>query len=149
MTTEVLELKHEFNAPIEKVFLAWTTPEYLVKWFGPQEFEVLSAEVDLQFKGKYSITLKSPDNKIIEHSGEYLEIEKPNKLVFTWILENQACGGSAGHYEVTIVDLSFTQQQELTILYLRHERLPNKASYDGHKFGWQSSLKGLDHLINS
>ena len=46
---EVLVLKREFAAPIEKVFAAWTQANVLAKWFGPDGFTVSSSEINLNF----------------------------------------------------------------------------------------------------
>ncbi len=145
---ETLQLERLFNAPVETVFNAWTQADILALWFGPDGFKVVESEADCKPGGKYSITLVSPDDNVIKHFGEYLEVDKPKKLVFTWILENQACPGSNGQCADTIVEITFTQQGNQTLLNLKHEKLPDQNSLDGHSFGWQSSFISLENLLS-
>lgn len=146
---ETLEIERIFDAPVERVYDAWTKPQMLMQWFGPEGFEVTNTEIDFKLGGRYSITIKSPDDNIIVHFGEYLEIDKPNKLTFTWILKNQSCEGSAGKEAVTLVEINFVEQKNKTLLRLTHEKLPDRTALDGHRFGWQSSLKSLHFLLET
>ena len=89
--TYTLSLTRDFNAPREEVFKAWTDQEIIMKWFGPKGVSTESARIDLKVGGKYEFELKLPDGKISTHHGEYREIDPPNKLVFTGILDGQSC----------------------------------------------------------
>lgn len=147
--TETLSLQRQFNAPLEKVFDAWTNVHILAQWFGPEGFEVVSASCDCQPKGKYEITIESPDKNQIRHFGEYLEVEKPNLLIFTWELEDQTCQGCDGQLATTLVELNFSANNAGTLLQLKHEKLPSQQALEGHRFGWQASLDSLSHLLES
>lgn len=144
-----LEIRREFSAPIQTVFDAWTKTDVLAKWFGPQGFIVLDAQADLSVGGQYEISIQSPDNNIIKHYGEYVEIKVPNILIFTWILKDQTCTGSEGQHATTLVSLLFEETNKGTLLSLTHEKLPDQAAYDGHQFGWQSSLDALNQHLTS
>jgi len=146
-TREVLVLNRIFSAPVERVFDAWTKPEVLAKWFGPEGFSVNRSEVQLYVGGGYDIEICSPDGKHIRHFGNYLEISKPHKLAFTWMLVDQACKGSEGLVAETIVSIEFNRIELATELTLTHEKLPSKEAYDGHKFGWTSSLDSLTNYL--
>lgn len=146
--TEILELERLFNAPVERVFDAWTQAGLLIQWFGPDGFRVVEAEADCKPGGKYNIALQSPDGTTIEHFGEYLVVDRPNKLIFTWMLENQACQGSAGQTAATVVELRFVEKEAKTLLFLKHEKLPDRTALEGHRFGWQSSFECLDKLLS-
>jgi len=146
---QTLKICREFAAPIQAVFDAWTQAEVLAKWFGPQDFTVLNAPTDLSVGGKYEITIQSPDNNTIKHFGEYVEINEPNSLIFTWELKDQTCAGSEGQHVTTLVTLLFEQISKGTLLTLTHERLPDQAAFAGHQFGWQSSLEALNQHLTS
>lgn len=145
---EILALEREFDAPIIRVFAAWTEAEMLVQWFGPENFSVVNVDIDCQPQGKYDITIEAPDKSRVRHFGEYIEIDEPNKLVFTWVLEGQTCQGSAGQHATTLVELDFIALGEKTLLKLRHEKLPDQTAYDGHRFGWLGCLDSLSNLLN-
>jgi len=145
-----LNIERVFSVSAERLFDAWTVPEQINAWFGPENFEVIESKVDFKVSGRYSIVIRSPDNRRIEHYGEYLEIKRPTSLVFTWILSNQDCQGSENQHETTLVSLRFESiNATRTKLLLEHEQLPDKAALDGHEFGWESSLNSLTTFLNN
>jgi uncharacterized protein YndB with AHSA1/START domain len=142
-----LTIKRVFNAPIERVFAAWSDGKMLAQWFGPEGFHVVEAEVELVVGGKYKIVIQSPNGQKIKHSGQYLEVVSPNKLTFTWVLDDQACGGSENQRADTLVSIKFNTVSNGTEIELSHENLPSKEAFDGHSFGWHSSLDSLAAFI--
>jgi uncharacterized protein YndB with AHSA1/START domain len=79
-----LEIRWIFDAPRERVWREWITREAFADWFGgPQSPVPLdSVEWDLRPGGKWKLTMHAERGKI-PWSGEFLEIEKPERLVFT------------------------------------------------------------------
>lgn len=146
---DALILVREFDAPIKRVFEAWSKAEVLAKWFGPEGFTVSRADIDLKVGGSYEIEIRSPDGSQIKHFGTYVEINEPNELIFTWELEDQDCKGSEGQSAQTLVSISFKRVGQGTEITLTHERLPNKDAYDGHEFGWKSSFDSLTALLSN
>ncbi len=71
-----------FDAPQDLVWKAWTEPERLLKWWGPRNFEILSADVDLRIGGIFHYHLRSPDGLEIWGKFVYREISPPEKLVY-------------------------------------------------------------------
>lgn len=145
---ESLVLKRVFNAPVQTIFEAWTSTEALAQWFGPEGFRVLNVQCDLSVGGQYDITIQAPDNRAIRHFGEYIAIDAPHSLVFTWVLDDQACRGSEDQQATTLVTLLFKEVPTGTLLTLTHEKLPNQAACDGHAFGWQGSFDSLATYLN-
>lgn len=141
---DVLVIKREFSASLERVFTAWTDPEVLACWFGPPGFIVNRSIVDLQVGGEYDIEIQSPDGERIRHFGEYVEIDKPDKLVFTWMLDGQSCKGSQAQYGKTMVTIDFLAKGRKTEITLTHEQLPGQEAYDGHAFGWRGCFDSLE-----
>lgn len=74
-----------FDAPRDSVFAAWTEPEHFVRWWGPKDFTTHGCEIDLQPGGAWRITMRSPepDGQDYPLKGVYLEIAKPEHLIFT------------------------------------------------------------------
>lgn len=142
-----LALSREFKAPYDKVFNAWTDPDTLKKWFGPHGVTTQSASIDLKVGGAYQIVMKLPEGDIVVHQGHYRHIEPPHKLVFTWVLEGQACEGSDGERAETLVTIEFHDMGATTRLELTHEFLPSETSKDGHAMGWNGSLDRLAEIM--
>src|SRR5207244_2447090 len=116
-----LEIKRLIKAPRERVFEAWTDPERLKKWFGPDDdFVVPQVKVDLRAGGKYRIQMKSPDGEFHTAVGMYREVKPPERLVFTWAWEKD--GGEPDFGEVEpcemLVTLEFHPRDKQTELVL-------------------------------
>ena len=81
-----LELRRVIDAPPERVFQAWTTPDELRQWhFADPNYDQPLCEVDLKVSGRFRI---GGHHKRLDAfhiaSGVYREIDPPKKLVFTW-----------------------------------------------------------------
>ncbi len=71
------------NAPREKVYQAWTTPELMKQWFAPKPWTTSRVEVDLRPGGSTLVVMKSPEGQEFPNPGIYLEVIPGKKLVFT------------------------------------------------------------------
>ncbi len=140
-------LRRRFNAPRAQVFRAWTDPQALKQWFGPEGFTVSSAEIDLCIDGAYRVAMYGPKGEQCCHHGVYREIKPPEKLVFTWMLEGQPCEGSEKRSTETLVTVEFHDHGGSTEVVLTHEFLPDPKSRDGHHFGWSGSFDGLGRFL--
>ncbi len=78
-----LVLTRLIDAPPEKVFAAWTTPEIMVKWFTPKPWETVSAQTDVRPGGSSVIVMRGPDGTEFPNRGVYLEVVPNKRLVFT------------------------------------------------------------------
>lgn len=69
------------NAPRELVWDAWTKPEHIKQWWGPNGFTITNKEMKVTPKGSWEFVMhgfgKDYDNHV-----HYLEVEKPSLLVF-------------------------------------------------------------------
>jgi len=106
-----LHLRRTFTAPREKVFRAWTDPEELKQWWGPEGCSTPIAEIDLRVGGKYRFGMKPLEGDLIFVSGTYREIRPPEKLVYTWVWEGSEM--DAGETLVTVKFLRFNDYRSL------------------------------------
>ncbi|HEX9828886.1 MAG TPA: SRPBCC domain-containing protein, partial [Bacteroidota bacterium] len=67
-----------FNAPRELVWKAWTEPERVKKWWGPEQFTAPSIKIDLRVGGMLVFAMQGPPgsqwDKVIHSAGVYKEI---------------------------------------------------------------------------
>ncbi len=148
-SSTILRLSRVFDAPIERVFEAWTSPAELMAWFGPEGCVVDSVEADLRVGGCYSIDMTVPGGEKVHHFGVYLEVDPPERLVFTWVLSDQPCKGGRGQDADTTVFLDLSAIGSKTELTLVHERLPGAEVVEAHRVGWSGSLSCLDSHISA
>ena len=76
-----------FQAPARLVFEAWTEPEHLRHWRVPRGFELVVCEVDLRVGGGYRFVHRAPDGSRHVFRGQYRQIERPSRLLSTFIYE--------------------------------------------------------------
>ena len=74
-------LNRTFDAPLQKVFDAYTKEEHLCNWWGSTPFDLIVCELDFQPNGRFFYGLVSTDFKM-HGVFDYLEIEAPNMITF-------------------------------------------------------------------
>ncbi|MCO4293819.1 SRPBCC family protein [Solitalea sp. MAHUQ-68] len=72
----------EVNFNRELVFRAWTEPEHLKNWWGPQGFTNTFNEFDLRPNGYWRFIMHGPDGTEYPNESIFVKIEKPEKVVF-------------------------------------------------------------------
>lgn len=141
-----LHLRRTFPAPREKVFKAWTDPEELKKWWGPEGYATPSATVDLRVGGKYRLgMMKLPDGEIFYLSGVYREVRPPERLVYTWRWEGNTCAEDG--VGETLVTVEFLDRGNATEVVLTHELFPTEKARNDHNRGWNGCLDRLARLV--
>jgi uncharacterized protein YndB with AHSA1/START domain len=128
--TEVT-INRALTVPIERVWTALTDPVALAAWFWPQRFEP-TASVDLRVGGRYRIDGPAVGMAV---SGEYVTVEPPHKLVFTWAWD--------GETTETLVTVELSPTEGGTDLSLRHERFGDGETAQQHAQGWHDCLDRL------
>ena len=91
-----ITLTRLFNAPRDLVWEAMTKPEHVRRWWGclDERYSVPVCEIDLRVGGKWRFVGRGPEGDIPAFYGEYLEIDRPGRLVYTEIFEPFPDGGS-------------------------------------------------------
>lgn len=118
-------IRLHLNARREHVFAAWTRPELLVRWWGPDA----QAEVDLRVGGRYRLSMQFEWGALV-CVREYREIVPPERLVFTFAWEGDPSG------EETRVTLLLREVEGGTELILRHEGFGDARVAEHHRAGW-------------
>lgn len=135
----VLVVRRQIAAPREKVFEAWLDSESLAQWMRPGDSTHATVSVDPRVGGGFRIVMEGPTHGAVEHRGEYLAIEPPSLLSFTWI-------SRPTDYQPTVVTIEFHERGTGTELVLTHRGLPPKA-VEGHRKGWTDIVRLLDEAL--
>ena len=140
----VLELRRVLNAPRERIFRTLTEPADLAKWWGPKGFTTPEIGIDLRVGGRYRFAMQPPDGDLFYLAGEFLEIESPRRLVFTFYWEEPD-----PEDRETVVSLSLQDRRDATELSLSHGEFATEARLALHRAGWMDSLDSLAELLES
>ena len=135
-----------FNAPARIIFDAWTKPELIMKWWTPASFGItfISCEADVRTGGTYRYVFGHPSfDKPMAFVGKYLEVEPPNRLVWT---NEESQDGS-------VTTLTLEEKDGKTHLVLS-DLYPTKAALDeamesGSIGGYPEQFEGLDSLLEN
>ncbi len=129
-----LSLTKVINAPVEKVFDAWLDPEILSRFMLPKPgMPCPKVTLDPSVGGRFQIDMNVGE-KIIPHQGEYLEIDRPERLTFSWISPFSA-PGSTVTIEFSPIDAKSTE------IKLTHARFLSEESRESHHSGWNNILE--------
>jgi uncharacterized protein YndB with AHSA1/START domain len=131
-----LTLKRRINAAPEKVYAAWTEPEKIVKWFGPDAGPVKHAEADVRVGGRYAVNFFTEDGEEHYVSGVYQEVVPNQRLMFTWAWRSTP-------ERESLVTVLIRPEGDGSVLTLIHEHFFDEAARDGHEKGWSGCLEKL------
>jgi uncharacterized protein YndB with AHSA1/START domain len=138
-TGPIVQIRRRVPASAEQIFDLWTKPDLMVRWMSPFPGAVdCKASCDLRPGGAFSLVMSSPEANR-EVTGTYVQIDRPRKLVFTWV-------GPLTNNVNTLVTVELNACGDETDLVLTHERLPTSAIVEGHTRGWDHIL---DHLADA
>ena len=121
----------------ERVFDAWLDPARLARFMRPGGIVRTTAAVDPRVGGHFRIVMRhaGSEPEEVEHTGEYLLIERPERLSFTW---------RSVHTDntPTVVTIEFHERGTSTEVVLTHRGLPARTT-ESHRKGWGDILQTL------
>jgi uncharacterized protein YndB with AHSA1/START domain len=136
MTEPVLRVSRDYDFPPETVFDAWVDPATARKFlFTTEDGDVVRCDIDPRPGGRFTITDRRPDTGDIDHVGEYLEVDRPRRLVFTF-------GVPKYSPDMTTVTLDIAPKGSGCTLTLTHHGVPPEWREQTVE-GWGMILAGL------
>jgi uncharacterized protein YndB with AHSA1/START domain len=137
----ILRIERRFQAPIERVFDAWTSEEVLGRWLhcGP-DWQTPVAEVDLRVGGRIRIVMHDPDGDEHGATGEYRTIERPNRLVFTWTFD-------AHPDNHQLIELEFSERDGVTTVVMINSGIATESLEDSQRTGWHLCYDELSDAL--
>ena len=147
-----LVLERVVDVPKELVWIAWTRPEHLKKWFTPVPWQTVDCEIDLRPGGIFRTVMRGPEGQQFSNTGCYLEIVENEKLVWTGALgpgyrPRPAAGTASDPFLMTAVIAleSLGNGTKYTALVIHgDEEARKKHEQMGFHQGWG---KALDQLV--
>jgi uncharacterized protein YndB with AHSA1/START domain len=134
----VVRIERTFDASAEEVFDAWTSPEVIGRWFRPgRDWGAASAEVDLRVGGTVRVVMRAPEGTEHGASGEYIVIERPHRLAFTWTFDDDPSNQQ-------VIELEFTERDGVTTVLFVNSNISDKERRDQQYGGWQACLDNME-----
>ncbi|MBM7587415.1 uncharacterized protein YndB with AHSA1/START domain [Bacillus pakistanensis] len=154
-STTILNMTRNFDVAPERVFDAWLNPEMMRKWLFTLEGTNKVAQNNPQVGGTWEI-IDHRDGKDYRAIGEYLEIDPPTKLVFTFEMPQ-----FSETVDTITVELKELQQGcEMTFtqnIIVPHEENWTQSDiekalgeyHEGSEHGWNLMFMGLKELVET
>jgi uncharacterized protein YndB with AHSA1/START domain len=140
----VLEMARVLPGPPAAVFAAFSDPNELAKWWGPEGFTVPSLEFRPRVGETYRIEMQPPEGDPFYLAGAFREVDPPARLAFSFIWEEP----DEDDVE-TPVTLSFRDLGESTEVALTQGPFKTDARRTLHRDGWTDSFDKLERLIST
>jgi uncharacterized protein YndB with AHSA1/START domain len=91
-----LYYERTFAAPRERVWRAFTDAEQVPMWWGPHGTTSEVVEMDVRPGGRWRYISHAPDREDVAFYGEYLEVDPPNTLRWTFMFDIEGVGPQGG-----------------------------------------------------
>jgi uncharacterized protein YndB with AHSA1/START domain len=137
-----LVIERVIGAPPATVFLAYSKPEHMLKWFGPPGYPLMACELDFQVGGSFRMAMReeATGEQGPWFGGRFLAIEPDRALVY----EN----GFEGVAETMVVTVHFLNESPGRTRLVMHTRFGTAAMKDEHtRLGFSEGTNaGFDQL---
>ena len=138
---QIVRIERTFDASAEDVFDAWTSEEVIRRWFIPaQGWQEPSAEVDLRVGGTVRVVMRDPSGAPVEASGEYTEIDRPNRLAFTWTFDDDPANQQ-------LIEIEFTERDGTTTVVFVNSNISEERRRDAQDDGWSTCFDNLERVL--
>ena len=134
---------HRCSVSAERVFDAWLDVTLLGRWmFGPgvRDEKIVRLALDPKVGGKFSFVVDRQGTEV-DHVGEYLEIDRPRLLVFTWAIRENLPDTSRVIVEITPLG----QGCDVKVTHVMNPKWADFA--DKAAGAWTKMLVALDRMF--
>ncbi len=159
METKTIIIERTFNAPVERVWSAWTEPEEIKKWWGPEHFTCPVAEIDLREGGKFLYCMRGAMGPGLPEQdfwsgGTFKEIVPMQKIVAMDHFAdaegnyvNASAVGMPGEWpDEMLVTTTFEDLGGKTKVTIVHEGHPPEMAGNA-ELGWNSQLDKFAAIV--
>lgn len=153
-------IRRTFNAPVARVWQAWTDPDQLLHWWGPKGFKTVSTKVDLKPGGLFHYCLESPEGQLMWGRFVYREIVPEERLVFIVSFSDENAGVTRhplheGWPLQILSTVTFAESDGKTTVTIRwvpyeateSERDTFEKGKESMQAGWTGTLDRLDGYL--
>lgn len=139
-SSEPLVIEKLYDAGCTEVFDAWADPDIMRQWFFVDPAWSAEVEADVRPGGRYRLAMITEAGERHTMTGEYLEVDRPRRLVFTW---------SSHVVSDTKVTIELETLDGRTRLRLTHEGIADAVARERHEAGWGGCLANLARRLGT
>jgi uncharacterized protein YndB with AHSA1/START domain len=147
-----IHVVREFNAPVEKVWKAWTDPALLEKWWGPKPWVAKTKTMDFTVGGAWLYWMEGPNGEKHWSYVKFTAIEPGQRFaadaVFSDEHGNPAPGAKGGHWDNKFISLG-DKTQVVCDLSFDDEATIKMMVEMGFEGGFTMGLNQLEALLAS
>ncbi len=130
---------HRFQEPPERVFDAWLDPTVARRWlFATPAGLIVECGIEPRVGGRFTIVDRR-DGEDVAHTGEYVEIARPNRLVFTFAVPKYSSA-------VSRVSVGISPAAGGCLLTLANDGVPPEY-VDASRKGWADLMVRLETAL--
>jgi uncharacterized protein YndB with AHSA1/START domain len=152
MNQNYVTIERMFDAPVEKVWQLWSTPEGIMKWWGPAIFTSPECKMDFREGGSYVFCMQDASGNKSYSGGTYKEIEPMQKIVSTDHFTDKD-GSRVPASTYGLPDEDFPDEFTVTVLFedmggktkltLTHGEVPGERMRELMRQGWNEQFDKL------
>jgi len=138
---------HRFKASAERVYESWLDPDTVRVWLRAAlkasglSGDLRTIEIDARVGGRFVFSDMREAGEA-RHWGTYLVLERPQRIVFTWITDESE---EADPSKVTIL---IERDGQGCVVTLSHEMDPQWAEYVSRtERGWGRMLQAIEDML--
>lgn len=143
--TEILIIRL-FDAPVERLFEAWTTPALVRRWWGFATSTFLVCDIDLRVGGDWRYVVREADGTEYGWHGTYREIVAPGLLVSTEVFEGYPDGEAVN--TMLLTESNGVTTMRVTVLHSCKENRDGHIN-SGMETGMQITMNRLEDLVGT
>lgn len=134
--TNRIQVRRTIGVEPNRVFKAFTRPDLMGRWFFSDRKWSAHARTELKEGGEFYLAMTSPEGDTYEHHGKFMEIQRPNRISFTW--NSELVVGT--HVLVELMPI----MNGGTEIIITHSGFDKPEQAEKHKEGWATCLRNLE-----
>ncbi len=151
-----LTTEHYFDSPLELIWKAWTDPEMLKRWWGPDNVLISECSVDLRVGGKFHVVMEAGEAMGQYKDTRWLMLAEFTEVVPNYKLSFRAKAWTEGYKEDTMIDQTtevfFSEEgdrSKVKVSVKVNEAGPKAGmAVEGVEHGFTQQLNKLHYLLS-
>ena len=129
-------LERTIAAPVDLVWAAWSDPEALPQWWGPEGFSCRTERIDLRAGGEWVFDMIGPDGTVFPNHHRYTRFDPADGIDYTlhWGENGPTHAEASARFE----DLGGSTKVTLTMIFVTVEEYENAKGFGAVELGLQT-----------